>query len=164
MKYVLTYIILLACCFACRSNKRDSSSYLDKSQIKSQNSVLDTKSTETHTEQEDTAKKIAVENKYCRVVNFDSLGRISSIREEWWDTRSAELDVRNRRSSSNTLDNRKEESVTEENADIEAYHQSESNNDSRPVQGFEWLYIIIPVVIGLLIFLLIKYRKKWQKK
>ena len=164
MKYVLTYIILLACCFACRSNKLVDSSYQEESTFANQSYTAGKDSTAKESSRKDTSGKIGVDNQFCTITEFDSTGRILRILEWGRNTRSAELDVSDRRSSALHVGTKETREKSEGTLNIQEQIQEEVKTDSRPVQGFEWLYIIIPVVIGLLVFLLIKYRKKWLKK
>ena len=164
MKYATVYIvIIIACLYSCRTNKRTDSSYKAESEITQETQTVARDSTAGKSQERDTSVRIAGEDKYIRVVDFDSLGRISSVREEWRNARSAELDVRDRRSSYVSVSTLQTDTFLHKLSKMENSLKTDFKSDSRPVQGLEWFWIIAVLVLAISGICICKFRSYGHK-
>jgi len=100
---------------------------------------------------------------FTRITNYNDSGGVSSVQESWWGARSDKLELGTVRSSdvSLTEEIKKDTTAIRTNTDIKSVEKTEKDN--RPLQGSEWLYIIIPVLIALNILIIVIYKKVKKK-
>ena len=164
MKYhVLIFLFAVSALASCRSNKEIHK--ISESEIESQSTVSTQRkdSTGSSTNQRDSISNIITENQYIRTTWYRPDGTIQAIQDSWREARHEELAVHDSGSSSVSVNEEKTDSTTRtkmktfEKADLKSF------SDSRPVQGVEWLWIVLPIVAGALVLVLLlylKYRKK----
>lgn len=102
---------------------------------------------------------------FNRTTNFDSTGNVSSISETWRETGSSQLALRNdstRNISLNNVVNTDSSSDQSQSSSTEIIDQSA---DSRPVQGIEWVWVILSaaLVIAVAIYVIVNRKSKITK-
>lgn len=159
MKYAL--IILLFIGFGCRSSRNTTDTHISdhskgsKKEVSSetislQSSMLTTTRTATDTNIKE----------YFRTTLFNPDGSVSQVQETWRDTRRNELADSTGQRSDDTLINRSDSTSTDIANDIEVKQTTQSQTDSRPVQGVEWLYVACVGGIVILIIIIFAWPKK----
>ena len=162
MKYV--FIIILACSLVCcRSNKHSSNEYVRNTEIEQTTTRLINDSTATVHESRDTTQTATYDNEYTRTTTYRDDGTVQSIQERIRQSGSSQLAISTGRTSSVSVTDEQQEVTAIINEQEEKKEQLAVYSDSRPVQGVEWLWIVLPIVAGTLVLLLLlylKYRKK----
>ena len=106
-------------------------------------------------------KKEISENikEYIRTTDFDSTGNIRSVSETWREIGRADMAVRNDSSGAISVINKIDSIINIETAHEVKNEKQDIKTDQRPVQGSEWMWVILGIgVIAavLVIFLLEK--------
>ena len=160
MKYGL-YILLLAVFVACRSNRTMDRTTESKSVAEETDTITQVDSTRITAEQRDSTSTVTNVSLYAKTTFFGDSGRISAVREEWWEAGSTGVAVRSGRTSEVHVTDRKEASHKKmEQNSFDTIKEAEKI-DSRMIQGVEWLYVIsgIAVFLALAFFLFKKFKK-----
>lgn len=164
--YVYTILLLLLIASACRSNRSLDKVSQTLSQTESNVSVLAKDSAASQTNKRDSVSNITTEQQFIRTVSFRPDGTIQSIQEEWRGSRRDELAVSDTGSSDVHLSETQKDSTVVNSTQAKEIKHEESKDDTRPVQGEEWFWIMLPIciiVILALIFLAYRYRDKLKK-
>lgn len=162
IKYVVA--VCTSCVFvffcSCRSSKHDNYSFSE--QIKKNDSLSSVRrdSSASVSETNDRSTVVTKERQYLRSVSFDSLGRISNIQESWRDYGSGRMDESKGRQGTVSVSAETAQQKSTSGSYTKASGESESNTDSRPVQGVEWGYIALA---ALFVFNIIRYLKNIRK-
>lgn len=160
MKYY-ALITLLFMCLGCRSSRHttdtsySSQSKEAKTEVSSETISLQSSMLTTTRTTSDTNIK-----EYFKTTLFTPDGSISEVQEQWRDTRRNELaDSTGQRSDVSGIV-RNDSTSTEIDSDVEIEQTIQSDTDSRPVQGVEWLYLFC--LVGGAILIVIPFL--WPKK
>lgn len=160
MKYGL-YILLLIVFVACRSNRTMDRTTESKSVAEETYTASQVDSARITAEQRDSASTVTNVSLYAKTTFFGDSGRISAVREEWWNAESSGVAVRSGRTSEIYVTDRKETSHKKMEQNTFDTIKEAVKTDSRLIQGVEWLYVIsgIAVFLVLAFFLFKKFRK-----
>lgn len=152
------FIILIACLLilsGCKSRKEITRTVTDQTRIERTETAIDTSRTEISTQETLSRKADESEEVYTRTQHFDSLGNIRSIQETWRAIGRTELALRERSGSYISLNGMGTVTSESDSSTVVTTEQVNSRVDSRPVQGIEWLWVIVG--IGLLLFIIITF-------
>ena len=159
MKYGI-YILLIICLCACRSSKSSDVAVTSDYTSGSTKESIRIDSSRTEFEgQRAVSTDIDIEET-IRTINFDTLGRVSSIQEHKRTTGSRQLDESSGRSGTVSVTEDKTEEGENTNANINLKQKEDTKQDSRMVQGIDWLWIIIGAFVVCLMIYAIKFRKR----
>lgn len=98
---------------------------------------------------------------YTRVTEYDSTGSIvRRVSETWRDGRLSHFSLQDNRAETISVTGNEKEVVERDTSLRVNTEVIATTTDTRPVQGFEWAWIIIGafVVIGLIVFLWRKFK------
>lgn len=158
---IYALIILLFIGTGCRSNRNATDTHISdysketKKEVSSETISLQSSMLTTTRSATDTNIK-----EYFRTTLFNPDGSVSQVQEAWRDTRRNELaDSTGQRSDVSGII-RKDSTSSDIANDIEVKQTTQSQTDSRPVQGVEWLYVACIGGIVILIILLFTWPKK----
>lgn len=95
---------------------------------------------------------------YSRTAEIDTAGNVRRVQETWRGTGRSELALQ--RDSSRNISLNETENISQEKDSVieRSKENSKLENDSRPVQGVEWLWVVIGA--GLLLFLVLFFIKR----
>ncbi len=156
--YVIILIIL--CFLGCCSNRNVDRTMQEESKVEAVESTHSKDSSHVVREFEGSNTKITNEQRYIRTTQFNPDGSIRCLREEWRGTGSLELADGRGRSSAVSVSEQKSDSTYKKELKKIEFEKLKSFTDTRPVQGFEWLWIALIVgCLGLSIFHLKKFVK-----
>lgn len=98
---------------------------------------------------------------YTRVTEFDSSGTIiRRLQESWWDRRRGDVSLQDDRSETVSIAG-SQKLVEEKDTTMAEIHEiSHASTDSRPVQGVEWIWVILSLVLILGVVIYIIHNKK----
>lgn len=156
MKKYALYILFTFFLFSCNVFKKAT----HETQTNSTTEVKQTKKDSTRITSEAQvdleAFKKTEENNYIRTVDYDTLGNILRIEEEWRNIGQLELSVfKGSRQylslSGSTIIDTLSHSFT-----IISTEQTEHKSDSRPIQKTEWLWVILGIAAVLILIFTIK--------
>gem|GEM_PF-2222323 len=117
----------------------------------------------SRTTRDDSVFTVAVDTTrtYSIRVELDTAGRVRSIQEEWRDIGRTIISTGTGRSSSVSVGSSGSSVSENKQSDSKSETNQTVSSDSRPVQGHEWIYVLL--VVGLLIIIpIILIRKKWK--
>lgn len=160
MKYVF-YIIILLCCTnlgGCRTGKSvQKITGFERVQHSTETSVDKQKeTTEASTDLRiDTKEEI---QEYTRTTELDTLGNIRRVQESWRGVGRSKLVVLRDTGRTVSWVDRVKMSQANETISEQTNESSKMISDSRPVQGVEWLFIMIGA--GILLFLAFLFLRK----
>ena len=99
---------------------------------------------------------------YVRITEYDSMGSVRRIQEEWRDIGRSQLFVLDQSRHHISIDGMTAVTVERDNSHSVSIENEKTSSDSRPVQGIEWLWVILGVIITVTIigYIIIK-SKKW---
>lgn len=99
---------------------------------------------------------------YVRITEYDSTGYVRRIQEEWRDIGRSQLFVLDQSRHHISIDGMTAVTVERDNSHSVSIENEKTSSDSRPVQGIEWLWVILGVIITVTIigYIIIK-SKKW---
>lgn len=105
-----------------------------------------------------------LENDYSRIIEFDSLGRVHRVSEAWRDRRSSDLSLQDNRTDRLSLSGSSSEIIKRDSSTATVHETIHVNTDSRPVQGMEWIWVILSIVlvVAVIIHRVIERKKLWQ--
>lgn len=162
MRYDGFHIIMLVVCVllfsACKSRKEITRSVTEQKRTEQTETAIDTSHTVV-SDKEVISREVGVsEDIYSRTQHFDSLGNIRSIQEVWRRIGRFELALHERSGSYLSLNGMSTVTSDRDSSTMVIYEHENSSADTRPVQGEEWIWLIVG--IGLLILLIIKFYLK----
>lgn len=167
MKYGIIKYSIIGCtclffliCFSCRSGKHSDYKFQEYAGRIDTVSNIRKDSSASVSETNDRSTVVTKERQYLRSVSFDSLGRISNIQESWRDYGSGRMDESKGRQGTVSVSAETTQQKSTSGSYTKASGESESNTDSRPVQGVEWGYIALA---ALFVFGIIRYLKNIRK-
>lgn len=160
MKYY-ALIILLFIGFGCRSSRNTTDTHISDHSTETKTQVssvtVQQKKDSVYTQNKEVLTDVDEE---IITVNYDTQsGKIQSVQTVRRGTRQNELSDSSGRSSNVSLINRSDSTSTDIANDIEVKQTTQSQTDSRPVQGVEWLYVAIVAGVIILIIILIIWLK-----
>lgn len=101
----------------------------------------------TVVENRDSATAIATESTYERTTVYTDSGRIRSVSERWRQAGSTQLAISTGRSSAVSVGKSSARESTMKESDSKSDTKTDNKTDSRPVQGREWIYVILAIAI-----------------
>lgn len=99
------------------------------------------------------------DNFYIRTTEYDTEGRIRSISETWRDRRHSDMANEERSKESISLSGSEKEIVESDTSSVIINEKTKTTNDSRPVQGVEWIWVILSIALIAAVVLYIIYNK-----
>ncbi len=103
------------------------------------------------------AKDSLTQTEYSRKFEFDTIGNIRSISETWRNTGLSKLSTQQHRQRKISLEETKNNTATVETLRTTSQEKTNETNDTRPVQGHEWFWLVLGFGIVLfVVFMIIK--------
>lgn len=98
------------------------------------------------------------ERNYTRTIAFDSSGNVRTVSEAWRETRRGKLGVGEYRGRTLSVKNFKDTTTQVNRSHVVSHEKTTATNDSRPVQGTEWLWVIIGgfAVLAVLVYFILR--------
>lgn len=99
---------------------------------------------------------------YVRITEYDSTGYVRRIQEEWRDIGRSQLSVLDQSRHHISIDGMTAVTLERDNSRSVVTENVKTSSDSRLVQGIEWLWVILGVIITVTIigYIIVK-SKKW---
>lgn len=152
----ILFVCILACIlilFGCKSRQKITRSVTDQTRIERTETAVDTSRTIGSTQETLSRETGESEEIYSRTQHFDSLGNIRTIQETWWRIGRFELALRQGSGSYLSLNGMSTVTSDRDSTTVVTNERQDIRTDSRPVQGIEWIWIIVGA--GIVIFVLI---------
>lgn len=121
---------------------------------------LDSSRTETKQTDRGEDRKSEAERTYIRTTEYDSTGIVRRVSEEWRDRRSADVVVRDNERQTVSVTGSETIKTTQDSSYTVVKEKSHTQADSRPVQGFEWLWVIVGLVLTVAVILFLNRKLK----
>lgn len=99
------------------------------------------------------------ERVFSRVTEYDSTGTIRSVQETWRDRRLSNVSSEERDTRTVSVANTDEHIFTRDTVHVVVSETSQIKSDSRPVQGYEWFWIILSIVLIATVIIYIIYNR-----
>ncbi|SRR5690554_230764 len=166
MKHGAIHIIVgaLALCLmanGCRAKKNISRNEEFQTRIERIEQSNDSARIEARKTEKDVQRSEQSDLSYTRVTEYDSTGSIvRRVSETWRDGRLSHFSLQDNRAETISVTGNEKEVVERDTSLRVNTEVIATTTDTRPVQGFEWAWIIIGafVVIGLIVFLWRKFK------
>lgn len=158
MKYAKIHFILLACILilsGCKSRREVTRMVTDQKRVQRTETAVDTSRTKINAQETFSSQADESEDIYTRTQHFDSLGNIRTIQETWRAIGRSKLALHERSGSYLSLNGMGTVTSESDSSTVVSDEQVNSSVDSRPVQGIEWLWVIVG--IGLLLFIIFTF-------
>jgi len=157
MKHDNCNIILLFVCIiilsGCKSRQEITRSVIDQTRLERTETAVDTSRMIGSTQETLSRETGESDEIYSRTQHFDSLGNIRTIQETWRRIGRFELALRQGSGSYISLNGMSSVTRDRDSTTVVTNERQDFQNDSRPVQGIEWIWIIVGA--GIIIFLFI---------
>lgn len=163
--YILIITIILGILgFSCRSSGNSVRQSDRVVEVRTESETIRNDSTKTVTEHKDSVSTANNIFEYIRTTTYMDNGGVSSLHEEWRQTGSVKLSVSSGRTSEVSVTTEKTDSTSAISEQVSEFKEDKVLNDSRPVQGVEWIYITGGCAFGLgLIFLFYYLYRRYKK-
>lgn len=99
------------------------------------------------------------ERVYSRTTEYDTTGAIRSVQETWRDRQLFNVSTNERAGRIVSVTNSDEQVIQKDTAHAIITETSHIKSDSRPVQGIEWVWVILSVVLIAAVILYIIYNR-----
>ena len=99
------------------------------------------------------------EQVFTRVIEYDTTGRVQRISETWRDRQQGSLVVQERSAQAVSLTGESKEIIERDTTATVMNETVKVNTDSRPVQGVEWIWVILSIALIAAVVLYIIYNK-----
>ncbi len=171
-RHVFIYCIILSVCFGvslggCRAKKSLEKTQEDTTIVERSERYSDSTRTEQRSTVRDDISRAENERSYTRTTEYDSTGNVLRVSEEWRDRQSSDLAVRDHRQESVSITGSEKQVVETDSSYTVIQETKHVQSDSRPVQGFEWFWVILvgALILSSVIFVIIKNnkKKKWPQ-
>ena len=169
--HVSIYYIVIAVCLGvslggCRAKKNVQKTQVDTTVVEKVERYSDSTRTAERTTEHATFTRDDNERSYTRTTEFDSTGVVRRVSEEWRDRRSADVAVRDNESETISITGSEKHVVETDSSSAVLQETKDLQSDSRPVQGAEWLWVIVggALILSIVIFFIIrKNNNKWPQ-
>lgn len=155
--FVGVAIIFLLVCSGCRGIRVSSRNQTKTSRTERvERSVESTRSTELE-EQRAEHRGSEAERVFTRTTEYDSTGSIQRVSETWRDRRLSNVSAEERTTRVVSIDSTETNIVTHDTTSVIVQEKTSIENDSRPIQGFEWVWVILTLtlLISVAIYILV---------
>ena len=105
-------------------------------------------------------RRSEAERSYVRTTEYDSTGVVRRVSEEWRDRRSADVAVRDNERQTVSITGSESTKTERDSSSTVVKEKSHIQADSRPVQGFEWVWVIVGLVVAIALILFLKRKVK----
>lgn len=100
-----------------------------------------------------------VEQSFTRVTEFDSTGRVRSIQETWRDRQQGNVASKERTERIVSVEGSETNITAKDTVSVIAQETAKVDTDSRLIQGVEWIWVILSVVLITAVILYIIYNR-----
>lgn len=161
MRYARTHTFLLLACLlvlpGCKIRREVARVVTDQTRIERTETAVDTSRTVINAKETISSQADESEEIYTRTQHFDSLGNIRTIQETWRAIGRTELALHERSGSYLSLNGMSAVTTERDSSLVTVVEREDHRADSRPVQGIEWIWVIVGG--GLFIFIVIAIKK-----
>lgn len=164
MRYDFIHIIAVAllCCVSlnsCRAKKSIQRTEETTSRTERVERSVDTTRVTAVEEQIFERSGSETEQSYIRVTEFDSTGSVRKVSETWRDRQLSRLDTKERHARTVSIAGVSEDIVVSDTSSTVVNEVVKVDTDSRPVQGIEWLWVVLSIALIVAVILYIIYNK-----
>lgn len=166
-KRILGLLVRLGCaflivfaCTCCRTNKNSNKTVQALTEATETTATIRKDSTRTEANHKDSVSTAINTLEYTRTTTYGDAGGISTIQEQWRRTGSVGVSVSTGRTSEVSLSVSSDTTHIQTKSDMDQTQTVASESDTRPVQGSEWIAVIVGIGILVLIVLLFFYLKR----
>lgn len=99
------------------------------------------------------------EQSYTRRIEFDSAGRVQTVSETWRDRRLSNFSTEERDARVVSVVDTEISIETKDTLSVDTQELSNIDTDSRPIQGIEWMWVILSVVLIATVIIYIIYNR-----
>lgn len=100
-----------------------------------------------------------VDQSFIRITEFDSTGTVRRIQETWRDRQRIDLVAEERSGRTVSVKNTDQQITIRDTTSTITNEVKEVNTDSRPIQGFEWFWVVLSGVLVLTVIIYIIYNR-----
>jgi|JMBX01.1.fsa_nt_gb hypothetical protein len=164
MRYDFIHIIAVAllCCVSlnsCRAKKDIQRNEETTSRTERVERFVDTTRVTAVDEERSERSGSEVEHTFTRVTEFDSTGSIRKVSETWRDRQLSRLDTKERHARTVSIAGVSEDIIVSDTSSTVVNEMVKVDTDSRPVQGIEWLWVVLSVALIASVVLYIIYNR-----
>lgn len=156
------WAIIFLCLFSfvgCRAKKDSSRHESYALEFERMERRIDSVRTMEVVEQKSERSGSETEQSYTRITEYDTTGSVQRISETWRDRRLSNLVTEERDARTVSVSNSEQQISIKDSADIRISETSHTTTDSRPIQGIEWMWVILSVVLITAVILYIIYNR-----
>lgn len=96
---------------------------------------------------------------YIKTTEYDSTGIVRRVSEEWRERKRNNVSTLHRQEQYVFVNESEKEVVTIDSTTVQTQEAIKTTTDSRPVQGVEWIWIVLSVALVLIVLSYIIYNK-----
>jgi hypothetical protein len=144
-------IIFCSLLFGCKARKNIARSSASQSVIDVKSTTSDSSKTVASYQVDSTRQIAEKDNSYIRTVDYDSLGFVRRIREEWRDVGRSDMALHRGSGSYISMNNMQAVVASSDSSETVSSVDENSQTDSRPVQGFEFVWVFVGIAVALVI-------------
>ena len=164
MRYDFIHIIAVAllCCAtlnSCRAKKSIQRTEETTSRTERVERSVDTTRVTAVDEERSERSGSEVEQTFTRVTEFDSTGSVRKVSETWRDRQLSRLDTKERHARVVSVAGVSEDIAVSDTSSTVVNEMVKVDTDSRPVQGIEWLWVVLSIALIVAVILYLIYNK-----
>lgn len=99
------------------------------------------------------------EQSFTRVTEFDSTGSVRKVSETWWDRQQGDMASEERTERTVSVEGSEIIIADKDTVSVIAQETTKIDTDSRLIQGVEWIWVILSVVLITAVILYIIYNR-----
>lgn len=158
--HITLSIILLGVGFSgCKSNRVIQKHETSRTDYQRIETVKDSIRVSTGTIESSERSGSEVDQTFTRVTEFDSTGTVRRVQETWRDRQRIDLVTEERSGRTVSVKNTDQQITIRDTTSTITNEVIEVNTDSRPIQGFEWFWVVLSGVLVLAVIIYIIYNR-----
>jgi uncharacterized protein YcfL len=158
---LISTIILLALLslIGCRSKRNTSRYELHTVESERVERVIDSIRIVEDNQQTTERRGSETDQSFSRITEFDSTGTVRRIQETWRDRQRIDVVTKERFGRTVSVAETNQQIIIRDTASTVTNEVAEVKTDSRPIQGFEWFWIVLSGVLVLTVIIYIIYNR-----
>ncbi len=149
--HLIFFVFILLVFLGCKAKKNITQSSFSQSAIAVKATASDSSRTVASYQVDSTRQIAEKDNSYIRTVDYDSLGFVRRIREEWRDVGRSDMALHRGSGSYISMNNMQAVVASSDSSETVSSVDENSQTDSRPVQGFEFVWVFVGLAVALVI-------------
>lgn len=158
--HIIIVALLCSACFGgCRSKKDVQKNSETIGRYERIERVVDTTRTVGTEELKADRRGSEIDQSYIRVTEFDSTGTVRRIQETWRDRQRSDVATEERNTRTVSVVGESKEVIESDTSSTIVSEVVKVDTDSRPVQGIEWMWVVLSGALIVAVILYIIYNR-----